>query len=140
MDRFFQWLDRNRDMGIFLLRLFVGFRLLEGVTDNIFSWPRMHEFSEFLDKFGFPFPIFCAVLSVYAQAVAGVLIILGWQIRYAAMLMIINFVVALVMVHWGQSIDEMTVPLLLLFIFILFLFYGAGSITLTYLGRKKKYN
>lgn len=138
MDRFFQWLDRNRDAGIFLLRLFVGFRLLAGVTDNIISWERMKEFSQFLEIYGFPFPVFCAVLSVYAQAVSGLMIILGWQIRYAAMLMIINFAVALVMVHWGQSLEEMTVPLLLFFIFVLFLFQDAGSITLNSLDRKKK--
>lgn len=138
MPRFFQWLERNSDTGIFLLRLFVGFRLLEGVFDNIFSWQQMLEFSNFLDKYGFPFPLFCAVLSVYAQAVAGLMIILGWQIRYAAMLMIINFAVALIMVHWGQSLEEMTVPLLLLFIFILFLFQGAGSITVSSLSGKKR--
>lgn len=138
MQRFFRWLDRNRDTGNFLLRLFVGFRLLEGVADNIFSWHRMVEFSEFLNKFGFPFPVFCAVLSVYAQAIAGLMIILGWHIRYAAMLMIINFSVALVMVHRGQSLEEITVPLLLLFIFIFFLFQGAGSITLSSSPQRKR--
>lgn len=137
MHRFFQWLDRNRDTGIFLLRLFVGFRLLEGVVDNIFSWPQMMEFGKFLQNFGFPVPDVCAVISVYAQAIAGIMIILGWQLRYAAILMIINFAVALVMVHWGQSIDEMTVPLLLLFIFIFFLFNGPGSITVASLKRIK---
>lgn len=137
MDRFFHWLDRNRDTGIFLLRLFVGFRLLAGVADNIISWERMKEFSQFLEIYRFPFPLLCAVISVYAQAVAGLMNILGWQIRYAAMLMIINFAVALVMVHWGQSLEEMTVPLLLFFIFVLFLFHGAGSITLNSLDRKK---
>ena len=138
MSRFFQWLDRNSDTGVFLLRLFVGFRLLEGVFDNILSWQRMLEFSDFLDKSGFPFPLFCAVLSVYAQAIAGLMIILGWQIRYAAMLMIINFAVALIMVHWGQSLEAMTVPFLLLFVFMLFLFQGAGSITVSSLSEKNR--
>ena len=138
MQTFFQWLDRNRDTGIFLLRLFVGFRLLEGVFDNIVNWRQMQEFSDFLEKFGFPFPLFCAVLSVYAQALAGLMLILGWQIRYAAIMMIINFAVALIMVHWGQSLEEMTVPLLLLFIFIFFLFQGAGSITVSSLSGKKR--
>lgn len=138
MQRLFQWLDRNRDTGIFLLRLFVGFRLLEGVFDNIVNWRQMQEFSDFLEKFGFPIPLFCAVLSVYAQALSGLMLILGWQIRYAAILMIINFAVALIMVHWGQSLEEMTVPLLLLFIFIFFLFQGAGSITVSSLSGKKR--
>lgn len=65
MQRFFRWLDRNRDTGNFLLRLFVGFRLLEGVADNIFSWHRMVEFSEFLNKFGFPFPVPLLLLFIF---------------------------------------------------------------------------
>lgn len=137
MDRFFQWLDRHRDTGVFLLRLFVGFRLLAGVVDNVFNWSRMLEFRDFLQAFGFPVPLVCAIVSVYAQAIAGLMIIAGWQIRYAAILMIINFSVALMMVHRGQRLEEITVPLLLLFIFLLLLFQGAGSITAAAWGRKK---
>jgi len=137
MDPCIQWLDRHRDTGVFLLRLFVGFRLLAGVVDNIFSWPRMLEFRDFLQVFGFPVPLVCAILSVYAQAIAALLIIAGLYFRYAALLMIINFTVALIMVHWGQKLEEITTPLLLLFIFILFLFQGAGSLTLTAWNRKK---
>lgn len=138
MDQFFQLLNRNRDIGVFLLRLFVGFRLLAGVVDNIFSWHRMQEFKSFLQTFGFPAPGICAVVSVYAQATASVMLILGWQVRYAAILMIINFTVALVMVHWGQSIEEMTTPLLLLIIFVLLLFQGGGSIGIESLKQKHK--
>lgn len=137
MDRSFHWFNRHSDTGIFLLRLFVGFRLLVGVTDNIFSWPRMLEFRDFLQISGFPVPLVCAIISVYGQAIAALLIITGSYFRYAALLMIINFAVALLMVHWGQTLEEMTTPLLLLFIFIHFLFQGAGRITLAAWGRKK---
>lgn len=135
-NHFFNWLDRHRDAGIFLLRLFVGFRLLVGVIDNTISWSRMLEFRDFLQLFGFPAPLVCAIVSVYAQAIAALLIIGGIYFRYAALLMILNFTVALIMVHWGQRLEEMTTPLLLLFIFILFLFQGAGSLTLAAWNRK----
>lgn len=35
------WLDKNRDVGIFLLRCFVGVRIIYGVTDNILHWENM---------------------------------------------------------------------------------------------------
>lgn len=137
MNRFFQWLDRHRDTGIFLLRLFVGFRLLVGVVDNMFSWPRMLEFGEFLRQFGFPLPVACAVVSASAQLIAALLIITGIYFRYAALLMIVNFTVALVMVHWGQQLEEMTTSLLLLFIFIFFLFQGPGRYSVEAWSRKQ---
>jgi hypothetical protein len=39
MTGFFTWLARNKDIGVLLLRLFIGFRLIYGVLDNILYWP-----------------------------------------------------------------------------------------------------
>jgi putative oxidoreductase len=128
MDAFFAWLNRNQSIGILILRLFVGFRLIYGVIDNILSWERMLEFEGFLTKVGFPFPLVCAVVSVYAQFIAGVLYIIGWKIRYAALLMIFNFSVAWIMVDRFGSIEQMTPALSMLFCSVLFLFVGAGKI------------
>src|SRR5688572_8116210 len=98
MDTLFNWLHRNRDIGILLLRLFIGLRLIYGVLDNVLSWPKMLEFRDFLAQFHFPFLLVCAVLSVYGQLLAGILVILGWKIRYAAIILIINFAVAILVV------------------------------------------
>jgi putative oxidoreductase len=81
----------------------VGIRLIYGVLDNVFSWTHMLLFRDFLEQFNFPFPIVSAVISVYAQLIAGILLIIGWRIRWAAVLMIINFLVALVTVHRADS-------------------------------------
>ena len=129
MKIFYTWLDKNKDTGIFLLRLFIGIRLLYGVLDNIFSWDHMLEFKDFLNKFNFPFPLISAVVSVYAQAIAGIMILLGWKIRIAAILMIINFLVALI-VHRNDTLEEMTPALAIFFSSLLFLFQGAGRISL----------
>ena len=130
MKIFYTWLDKNKDTGIFLLRLFIGIRLLYGVLDNIFSWDHMLEFKDFLNKFNFPFPLISAVVSVYAQAIAGIMILLGWKIRIAAILMIINFLVALIVVHRNDTLEEMTPALAIFFSSLLFLFQGAGRISL----------
>jgi putative oxidoreductase len=120
------YIKRNPDVGVLLLRLFVSVRLLYGVLDNITNWSRMLEFKDFLQLFHFPMPLVSAVVSVYAQAIAAVLIGVGWKIRWAAVLMIINFAVAVLVVHRGQSFEQMTPPLALLFSSTLFLFAGAG--------------
>jgi putative oxidoreductase len=123
MDRFFK---QHKDIGILLLRVFVGGRLLYGVLDNILSWKQMLEFRDFLQLFHFPMPLVSAVVSVYAQALSGLAILFGWKIRWAALLMIFNFSIALVMVHRGQTVEQMTPALAMLFGSLLFLFTGAG--------------
>ena len=126
----FAWFERNRDWGIFLLRLFIGSRLVYGVLDNVVSWEHMLKFRDFLKQFHFPFPFFCAVVSVYLQLFAGIMIVTGWGIRFASILMIINFMVALIMVHRNDPIETMTAPLAILFASVLFLFQGAGRISI----------
>ncbi|MGV3658458.1 MAG: DoxX family protein [Chitinophagaceae bacterium] len=121
------WLKSNRDMGPLLLRIFIGTRLLYGVVDNIASWEKMQEFASFLKTYDFPFPIFSAIVSVYAQAIAGLLLIIGYKTRWAALTMVVNFLIAFFMVHWGQPYDQLTSVLSMLFISVLFLFTGAGK-------------
>lgn len=117
------------DMGVLLLRLFVGIRLIYGVIDNVTSWEDMLRFRDFLQASQFPFPLVCAMVSVYAQLICGILVITGVLFRWASAIMVFNFMVALFMVHWGQSFEEKTTPLLLVFIFLFFTLHGPGSLT-----------
>ena len=121
---------KNKDVGILLLRLFIGVRLIYGVLDNVLHWERMIEFADFLRQFRFPFPLVSAIVSVYAQLIAGILILTGWKIRWAALVMVINFLVALIMVHRGQTLEQMTPALAILFSSLLFFFTGAGKYSL----------
>jgi putative oxidoreductase len=114
-------------IGLLILRIFIGLRLIHGVVDNIVSWTKMEEFAGFLSSFGFPFPILSAVVSVYAQFFAGLAILIGYQIRVAAALMIFNFVVALIMVHRHDSVEGMTPALAMLFGSACLFFTGAGK-------------
>ena len=120
------WFERNKDVGLLILRLFIGIRLIYGVQDNILHWADMKEFEAFLRQHQFPFPLVSAIISVYAQALAGILFILGWKMRGTSILMIINFTVAIIMVHLGQSFEEMTAVLYMLIASLALLFTGAG--------------
>jgi putative oxidoreductase len=126
----FSWFKRNSAWGIFLLRLFMGLRLIYGVIDNVTRWETMLDFRDFLQQSGFPFPLVCAIVSVYAQLFAGIAILFGWMTRWAAILMIINFLMALIMVHRNDPVEGMTPPLAILFCCILLLFQGPGKISI----------
>ncbi len=117
------------DLGILLLRLFVGLRLIYGAVDNIVSWKRVLEFEEFLLQNGFPFPLVCALVSVYAQFIAGLMILIGFKIRMATLVMIFNFFVAIAFVHIrnSDSIERTTPAYALFFGSLALLFLGAGN-------------
>jgi putative oxidoreductase len=95
--------QRFGDFALLLLRLFVGLFLIWGVWDNITSSERMAEFAGFLAKNGFPSPKILAPLSVYTQFLVGCGFVLGLFTRWAGILCVITFVVAIVMVdrHLG---------------------------------------
>ncbi|MBX2842902.1 MAG: DoxX family protein [Flammeovirgaceae bacterium] len=126
------YLDSKKHLGIFLLRIFVSIRLLYGVLDNIISWERMIEFSDFLQNYGFPFPLVNAIISVYAQFFCAILILVGYKIRFASFVLVINFLVALIFVHIsaGDTIEGMTGALAMLFGSLTFLFTGSDKISI----------
>lgn len=130
LDKFYHVLDENRGYGILLLRLLIGWRLVDGTLDNVLSWERMLEFSRFLDQFGFPFALASANVSVYAQFICGILYMLGWFIRPAAAVMIVNFLVALVMVHAGTTFQQSFEALVMFTTAIFFLLNGPGKFAL----------
>ncbi len=83
------------------IRLLLGGHLVYGVQDNVLSYAQMLEFRDFLLQYGFPVPLLSAHVSVYVQLVSGICYLLGLCTRAAAGLMIVNFLVALLMVHAG---------------------------------------
>ena len=120
------------DTGILVLRLFIGSRLLYGVIDNIISWEKMVEFSVFLQNFNFPLPITSALVSVSFQFLAAISILLGLQIRFFAMVMVVNFLIAILFVHLPleESVEGMTPALAMLFSCLTFFFTGARKFSL----------
>jgi putative oxidoreductase len=87
----------------------------------------MLEFKDFLQLHGFPFPLFCAFLSVAVQFTGGVLFILGAFVRPVSLIILINFIVALVMVHVGDSYEQYYPALQLVAVSLFLLFNGAGK-------------
>lgn len=119
--------SKYSDIGLFLVRLAFGFRLMYGTQDNILSWDRMLEFEEFLAANGFPIPLVSAVVSVYLQFIAGLAWIVGFKVRLFALLMILNFSIALLMVHVGDTYLSAAPAIHLLIVSVLLLTIGGGK-------------
>jgi putative oxidoreductase len=119
-------LEPHREIGPLFVRLAVGWHLVYGTQDNVFSSARMAEFAGFLAKNGFAYPGFMAPLSAYAQFVCGLLFVLGLFTRPAAAIMVFNFVVALWMVHRGQPYPQNALAILMLAGSLFLFFHGPG--------------
>ena len=120
------------------IRIPVGFHLIYGTQDNIFSWSRMLEFRDFLKNLDVPLALWAAHLSVYAQFFAGIAFILGYQTKWAAVLMIINFVIAIYLVHLTDSYPSKFPAIMMLFSSIFMLFNGDGYFNIESLYKKVK--
>ncbi|HYN84429.1 MAG TPA: DoxX family protein [Pyrinomonadaceae bacterium] len=120
---------RRAEYGPLFIRLVVGWMLIWGTQDNIFSWKQMVEFERFLASRGVPAPMVAAHLSVYAQFVCGVLVILGAFTRLAAVLLVVNFVCALLIAHRTDTWAGAFPALVMLASALFFLFHGPGKLS-----------
>ena len=114
------------DATLLALRLLTGSFLVHEVWDNIVGATRMLEFVQFLAQFGFPAPHFLAPLSVWVQFVCGVALLLGLLTRWAGLLLVATFVVAVVMVHWAEPFRGWWPAIILVFLGAHFAAVGSG--------------
>lgn len=125
----FGFFERRREYGPFFVRLVVGFILVYGTQDNVFSHERMLEFRDFLAARRVPSPLLAAHLSAYAQFLCGVLFAVGLLVRPAAAVMVVNFVAALLIAHLDAPLDAARLALCMLFSSLFLLFHGAGKLS-----------
>ncbi len=111
------------------IRLLVGAFIIWGVQDNIFSSAHMAEFEQFLAQRGVPSPAFAARLSVYAQLICGLSFLLGALVRLTSVVMIINFIAAIIIAHRGDTFRGMFAALMMIAVALFFLLHGAGRLS-----------
>lgn len=132
------FLDKYKEYGVIFIRLIIGFHLVYGTQDNVFSYARMQEFAGFLSVRGVPVPLFSAFLSAYAQFICGTLFILGAATRYAAAVMIVNFIAALIIAHIGDTYPNTFPALMMLSAACFFLLHGAGNLSVDAVLEKRR--
>lgn len=122
-------IDKYKEYGVIFIRLIIGFHLIYGTQDNVFSYARMEEFAAFLSARGVPFPLFSAFLSAYAQFICGILIIIGAATRFAGAVMIVNFIAALIIAHIGDAYPNMFPALMMLAAACFLFIHGPGKMS-----------
>ena len=137
-NRLFAPLDRHRETGLIFIRLAVGFHLVYGTVDNVTSWAQMVEFSHFLGANGFPWPLPGAVISAWAQFLCGILFILGAFTRWAALVMIVNFLAALLIAHRTGGYPPAALAIMMLAGSLTFLVHGPGRLSVDAMLDRKR--
>lgn len=112
------------------IRLLIGFHLIYGTHDKIFSTEAMQGIGNWFQTQGIPFPLFSAYLSAYSQFICGSLFGLGLFARPAALTMVINFICAIGFAHIGDTYPNTFPALAMLAGSFFLLFNGAGSISI----------
>jgi len=125
-------LNNLQPWGAFFLRLVLGIAMLYhgwskvippgGFHGNAFSAIERH--SHYVASLGLPY--WLGIVSALTEFVGGSLLLLGLFTRFAALLVAVNMLVALIMVnrHHGYSGSEYSLALLV--IALMLFFYGAG--------------
>lgn len=121
---------RFDDAALLLMRVVIGTFLVWGVQDNVLHAEHMDAFVGFLGKFGFPAPELMAPLSVWVQLIVGVCFVLGLLTRWAGVLCVINFIVAVAMVDRFDGIRGSIASVCLILIGVYLATHGAGRYSL----------
>jgi putative oxidoreductase len=113
--------------------------LVFGALDTVLSWEAMLDFGEYLDVLGFPLPLVSAVVSAYAQLMAGLAWMIGYRVKVFSILMIGNFVVAILFVHIAGSTPYVeAAPAVHMLVFsVVLLLTGPGALALESRQRMK---
>ena len=125
--------------GLAALRIVVGVTFLMHGGQKLFMG--FHNVAGFLGSLGIPQPTLAAIVLTLVEFVGGIALILGLLTRYAAALLSIDMLVAIITVHakngFFSSKGGVELPLLLLVANIDLMLAGAGALGVDTLRKKK---
>lgn len=128
-------LSYGADLLLFVVRLYWGLLLVQA------GWNKLTDLdttAQFFDSLGIVLPKLSAAISGSAEFGGGLLLVLGLAARFAAVLLVINMLVAYATAHTPQLVSIFSSPhafvtappFLTLFASLLVLVFGPGAISL----------
>ncbi len=122
---------------ILLIRFTFGFHLL------YYSWGSVITMSAgdnagFLESLGVPLPHVMSWVYILTEFIGGILLIIGFKIRWIAIPLIITFLVAYFVVHSGDPYADSFQALQMLAVSVFFLLHGSGDLSVDRFIEKSK--
>lgn len=121
--------DHKTDWAALILRLVFG-----GMMFFQHGLPKMMKLFgssqvEFFSFLGLS-PRLSLALTVFAEAICALLVVIGLVTRLASIPLIITMLVAILMVHWGDPIGKIEMAILYLGAYLAILHLGGGKFSL----------
>ncbi|MFL9832684.1 DoxX family protein [Chryseobacterium terrae] len=124
------------DIVLFLVRLFIGFSMLSHGYPKLETLINGGEV-QFYDFLGLG-PKISMILTVFAEFVCSIFIILGLFTRIAAGFLIFTMAIAAFVVHGADGFDKRELSLLYLSIYLMIITFGAGRFSIDGMIEKRK--
>jgi putative oxidoreductase len=119
----------KKDFGVLILRLVFGYRLVEGMVTVLLNG-QIPGLAQFFQASHIPFSLASAYLAVCAELICGILFIIGYWVRPAALVMVFTFTVAIVFVDFPAGFEKGFPGWSIWAVSVFLLCYGAGRISL----------
>ncbi len=119
----------SQSWGLTVLRVIVGIVFLVHSGQKLFIWG-FHGVAGFLGGLGIPFPMFSGVVLTLVELLAGAALVLGLLTRWAAMLLALEMLVAILTFHLKHGFfvpAGVEYPLMLLTANVTLLLSGPGA-------------
>jgi putative oxidoreductase len=129
-----RYLDRLQPLSLLVLRLVLGVIMTAHGYSKVFGG--LHHHAQFVASLGIP--AWLGYVSSFAEFLGGLLLIVGFLTRPAALAICIDLAVAIAKVHWkngliGQNRSGFEFPLALAAIAFALIFLGAGPIAVDHI-------
>ena len=125
-----------KDIVLLVVRVFVGFAMLSH------GFPKLQMLLaggkiEFFDFMGLG-PQISLILTVFAEFVCSILLILGLFTRVSLGFLIFTMVIAGFVVHGADPFEKREMPLIYLSVYLLLMVIGAGKISVDHMIERRK--
>ncbi|ALR30208.1 MULTISPECIES: DoxX family protein [Chryseobacterium] len=125
-----------KDIILLVVRVFMGFAMLSH------GYPKLQMLLEggkidFFDFLGLG-PQITLILTVFAEFVCSILLILGLFTRVALGFLVFTMIVAVFVVHSADPFEKQEIGLVYLSVYLLLIVFGAGKFSVDYMIEKRK--
>lgn len=129
-------LEKGKPFSIALLRVVIGIRLIAGTWLFVIQGKPVQGVIDFFLSLSLPVPAVSAYLSIYAQFVCGLMLVVGWFTRQAGLIIFFNFTVAILAAHLNDPIEKSFQAWALWACSFYFLLHGAGQYSVDWFREK----